>query len=298
MYPIVEYLKNNDPTLNKSLYDIIPIKFSQTLTLFANKHVDVSNLEELFADINETMIIGLEKSPHNAIKILSALLISIPHTNTYYNRIQDVGCGIIQSLYKIIKEGIQSMNKDTIDKLEKDVEVFSYIAHNLLTLDLTSPIFELSEVEKSEGKVQPFEFVILIQILEIIKLLGSKLKQEFLQTLEIIEEKMWLCLILRMNYLCKRNSEEAIKFMDSTMLDFIFEDIKKYDISDDRYLRFVIQYISPADCLSLLVSENIEKKPDLRKFKKKILSQRDEKLDEIFVPYERYMRESERVQNK
>ena len=165
-------------------------------------------------------------------------------------------------------------------------------------MDLSSSIFEPSKDETNNGIIQPHEFSILTKILEIVKALGSKLKADFLQTLEIIEEKMWLCLILRMNYTYKRSPQKVALFMDSTVLPFIFENIKSYGISENRYLRFVIQYISPVDCLSLLVSENIEKKPDLKKFKKKVLSQRDSRFDELFTPYEEYMRTSEKVQEK
>jgi len=124
MLPITEYLKKNDPSLNNSLYKMVPVKFSETLTLLANKDVDVSHLEDLYTDLDESLMIGLERSPHNAIKILSGLLITVPHGNKYFDRTQSLGSEIIQNLYKVIQDGVQAMSKDTIDKLVKDVEIF------------------------------------------------------------------------------------------------------------------------------------------------------------------------------
>ena len=297
MLPVSEYLKKNDTNTTNSKYSPVPKHFVNTLSLFSEKNVPVEKFEGLFEEIQETLVIGLEKSPQNTIKLLSVLLSETSADSIYYGRIQQIGAQLVQSLYKGLREGLSNMSKETIDQFEKDVEIFSYISHNLLTKELESSIFELSSEEISEGKASPHEYTLLVSILEIVKMLKNKLKAEFLQTLEIIEEKMWLCLILRVNYLYKRDSAEAKEFMEGKMLELIFDKIKSYGISDDRYLRFIIQYISPADCLSLLVSENIEKKPDLRRFKKEVLSKTDAHLEELFIPYETFMLNSSKVQD-
>jgi hypothetical protein len=247
MLPITEYLKNNDPKLNNSVYKLIPSKCAETLAFLANKDIDVEKLETLFADISETFMIGLDRSPQNAIKILSGFLSSVPSDNKYYERVQKIGIEVIQHLYKGLREGLKTMSKDNIGQFEKDIEIFSYISHNLLTKELNSSIFDLNSDEILESGAVPHEYTLLISILEIVKMLRSKLKADFLETLEIIQEKMCLCLILRCNHLYRRNDKHTVAFMEGPMLDLICDKIKEYDISDDRYLRFVIQYISPAD---------------------------------------------------
>lgn len=298
MYPITEYLKNNNPKSGRSIYTPLPQKFSLTVALLADKGVEVSHLDSLFADIKETMIIGLERSPQNTIKILSQFLMHIETENGYYNKVQSICSEIIQHLYSILRKGVEDLNKDNIEVFEKNVEVFSYIVHNLLTSKLSSPIFDISTEERKGEAINPFEFQILVKVLKMVKIVSKKLKEEYLHILEIVEEKLWLCLILRMNYLLKRGFTDIVDFMNTTMLDFIFEDIKKYDIGDDRYLHFVIQYISPSDCLALLVSENIEKIPNLKKFKKQVLDQRNEDLYKVFIPYQTYMKDSQKVQDQ
>ena len=297
MYPVSEFLKKNDPKLNKSLYSSIPEKFTKALVLLADKGIEVSKLDSLFNDIKEILMIGIERSPQSTIKLLSVIMKNIPKENAYFTKIQEIGRYVIHTLYSILIEGVKNLSKDTIEKFEKDVEVFSYISYSILTMNLNSDIFEISDQERVNGKVEPHEFSILVNILKMVKIVGNKLKPEVLQSLELIEEKFWLWLILRVNYLCKRNSTEIIEFMESQMLDLIFENIKEYGIDTDRYLRFVIQYISPSDWLSLLISENIERKPDPRKFKKKILEERNKEIDELFAPYENSIKSSSKIQD-
>ncbi|CAI2381223.1 unnamed protein product [Moneuplotes crassus] len=298
MLPVSEYLKKNNPKLSNSLYNTIPEKFTGILELFSSQGLAEEVLDDLFNDIHETLVIGLEKSPQNTIKLLSILLSQTSTENAYYIRIQKIGSGLVQSLYKGLREGLGKMSKETIDQFEKDIEIFSYISHSLLTKGLESSIFELYSDEIINGNAMPHEYTLLVNIFEIVKILQKKLKKEFLQTLEIVQEKMWLCLILRTNYLYKRGTTEVEAFMNGPMLDLISTSLKNYGISDDRYLRFVIQYIAPADCLSLLISENIEKKVDLKRFKKNILSHKDTKLKELFIPYETFMQKSEKIQEK
>ena len=247
MLPISEYLKKNDPSLNRSIYSSIPKQASEALVFLALKGIEIDYLSPLFDDIKETMMIGLERAPQNTIKVLSTILMTVKPDCLYYNKIQQICGELINNLYDILIKGVNDLNKDTIELFEKNIEVFSYITHNLLTSGLSSPIFDINEAEKLKETINPYEFQILIKVLKMVKMVSKKLKQEFLRILEIIEEKAWLCLVLRMNYLLMRGYEEVKGFMDGPMLDFIFEDIKKFDIGDDRYLHFVIQYVSPAD---------------------------------------------------
>ena len=297
MLPISEYLKKNDPSLNRSIYSSIPKRASEAIVFFAEKGIEIDYLSPLFDDIKETMMIGLERSPQNTIKVLSTILMTVKSDCIYYDKIQQICGDLINNLYDILIKGVNDLNKDTIESFEKNIEIFSYIAHNLLTSGLSSPIFDINEAEKSNEIMNPYEFQILTKVLKMVKMVSKKLKQEFLRILEIIEEKLWLCLVLRMNYLLMRGYEEVKQFMDGPMLDLIFEDIKKFDIGDDRYLHFVIQYISPADCLALLVSENIERS-NLKKFKKQVLDKRNKELEQVFIPYEKYMKESSKVQDQ
>mmetsp|Transcript_41873 Transcript_41873/g.48405 ORF Transcript_41873/g.48405 Transcript_41873/m.48405 type:complete len:339 (-) Transcript_41873:293-1309(-) len=298
MFPVTEFLKKNDPKLQRSLYGQIPEKFIKALELLADKGVNQSQMENLFEDIKETLMIGIERSPQNTIKLLSVFLKNSSSENAFYSKIQEIGSYVIQTLYTILLEGVSNLSKDTIEKFEKDVEVFSYISHNLLTIDLSSGIFELSDKELAKGSPELIEFSILMSILKMVKMVGSKLKPEILLSLEVIQEKFWLCLILRLNYLCRRDSGKILPFMEGPMLSLIFEDIKSYGITDDRYLRFVTQYISPSDCLALLISENIERKPDPRKFKKQVLGDRNKQLDDLFAPYENTIRASLPIQDR
>ena len=100
MLPATEYLKKNDSKLSRSLYSSIPQKFVQILSLFSSQGIPDTKLEGLFEDIHETLVIGLEKSPHNTIKLLSVLLSETSNESSYFQRIQKIGAELIQNLYK------------------------------------------------------------------------------------------------------------------------------------------------------------------------------------------------------
>ena len=297
MLPVSEFLKKNNPKLNRSTYSSIPEKFTKALVLLADKGIDPSQIENLFSDFKETLMIGIERAPQNTIKLLSVIIKTIPANNGFFNKIQEIGRFVIQTLYTMLVDGVQNLNKDTIEKFEKDVEVFSYISYAILSMNVSSDIFDISDKERKDGVAQPHEFTILVNILKTVKIVWEKLKPEVLQSLELIEEKFWLCLIMRVNYLWKRNSTEVQNFMENQMLDLIFENIKNYGVDTDRYLRFIIQYISPSDCLQLLISENIEKRPDPRKFKKKVLEERNKEIEQLFAPYENTIMASQKIQD-
>lgn len=231
MFPVTEFLKNNDPALKRSLYSLIPHKFATTLKFLSEKGISSSDLSALLLDLQETLIIGLQRSPQNAILLLSSLLTEIPSTSSLHEAVQDVCCSSIDTLYESLDKMGKTMTKGGVEEFSYTAHVFKHLSSALLkNVSILSPVFD-----------------ILVKAIKMIKSAIYKfIESSNVSMLEDTQEFLWLVLISRLSYLKTRETAHVKTFLTSDMLDYILKDIQVYK-HKERYQRTVLQYLRPED---------------------------------------------------
>jgi len=73
--------------------------------------VNGSKLKDLFADILESLKIGVERSPKNSSKILSNILLSLNFSHPYLDQISQIGHEIATSLTTQVDSNVESFTR-------------------------------------------------------------------------------------------------------------------------------------------------------------------------------------------